>query len=594
MKYLKKLRKHPNFWPLVIIIFFAILAGRFLIFKSGYFNMHDDLQMMRQLEMEKCFLDGQIPCRWVPDMGYGFGFPLFNFYPPLPYLIGEVIRVLGASFVTTVKLTFALSFVVSGVGMYFLAKDFFGRSGGVLASVFYIWAPYHSVDVYVRGAMNEAWALAWFPFIFWAGYRLVKEKKNQAQWIIGLALSWFALLTSHNLMVLIFAPLFIIWIFLHMWQEKSLKRIPQLAISGILAFGLAAYFTLPALIENKLTQIESVLVGYYDFTAHYVSVGQLLFSRFWGYGPSVWGIKDDRMSFQVGYAHWILSLLVIVFVLVKIRNLKKEGKNILAEIRKDVLLLVVSFFFLFGWAATFMAHPRSTFVWLAIPQLRLVQFPWRFLAIVIFAFSFLVGALPGLFEKLKIPKKFLTKTLVTYFQMIISLVLILIMLIFNWNYFKPEYGKMGPLTDEEKFSDAAWELQQTAGIYDYLPSTAKTAPKEPRKELAEFIEGEGEITKVEEGTYWGKFNANVESEEALIRINIFEFPNWVVTVDGLEVETFIDEDEVWGRMYIDISKGEHLVYAQLYNTWPRTAGNLISLISWAGLITFPYWRKKRK
>ncbi|RLC31318.1 hypothetical protein DRH13_03210, partial [Candidatus Woesebacteria bacterium] len=202
MKYFRKLIKHPNFWPIVIVIFFAILAGRFLIFRSGYFIMHDDLQMMRQLEIEKCFLDGQIPCRWVPDMGYGFGFPLFNFYPPLPYLIGEVIRVLGASFVTTAKLTFSLSFVVSGIGMYLLAKEFFGRLGGTLSSIFYIWAPYHAVDVYVRGAMNEAWALAWFPFIFWTGYRLIKEKKKQTKWIIGLALAWFALLTSHNLMVL--------------------------------------------------------------------------------------------------------------------------------------------------------------------------------------------------------------------------------------------------------------------------------------------------------------------------------------------------------------------------------------------------------
>jgi len=594
MKYFRKLRKHPNFWPLVIVIFFGILAGRYLIFHSGYFNMHDDLQMMRQLEMEKCFLDGQIPCRWVPDMGYGFGFPLFNFYPPLPYLIGEVIRVLGASFVTTVKLTFALSFVVSGIGMYLLAKDFFGRIGGVLASVFYIWAPYHAVDVYVRGAMNEAWALTWFPFIFWTGYRLIKEKKKQTKWIIGLALSWFALLTSHNLMVLIFAPLFGVWLLLHLWRENSWRRIPQLVMSGILAFGLAAFFTLPALLENKFTQIESIFVGYYDFTAHFVSIGQLLFSRFWGYGPSVWGVTDDRMSFQVGHVHWMLSIFIGVLIFIRLLKIKKKGKNMLKEIRKDTLLLIVSFFFVFGWTTAFMAHPRSTFIWLAIPQLRLVQFPWRFLAIVIFAFSFLIGALPGLLEKFKISKRFLTKFVITYFQIIISSILILILIVLNWSYFKPEYGKMGPLTDKEKFSDAAWELQQTAGIYDYLPNTAKTAPKEPRKELAEVMEGEGEITRVEEGTYWGKFNANIESEEAAIRINTFEFPNWIVTVDGLEVETFIDENEVWGRMYVEIPKGEHLVYAQLYNTWSRTAGNLISLVSWAGLITFPYWRKKRK
>ena len=83
MNLVRKLISSPNFWPLIIILAFALLAGRTLL-TPGYFIMHDDLQMMRQLEMEKCFLDRQIPCRWIPDMGYGFGFPLFNFYPPLP------------------------------------------------------------------------------------------------------------------------------------------------------------------------------------------------------------------------------------------------------------------------------------------------------------------------------------------------------------------------------------------------------------------------------------------------------------------------------------------------------------------------------
>ncbi len=177
MKFLKKLFSKPNFIPLLIVVVAGILAGRSFL-TPGYFVMHDDLQMMRQLEMEKCFLDFQIPCRWVPDMGYGFGFPLFNFYPPLPYLIGQVFRLLSFSFVDTIKLVFLLSFIASGVTMYYLAKEFFGKVGGVVSAVFYIWAPYHAIDSYVRGAMNETWALVWFPAILWTAYRLIKEEKN--------------------------------------------------------------------------------------------------------------------------------------------------------------------------------------------------------------------------------------------------------------------------------------------------------------------------------------------------------------------------------------------------------------------------------
>src|SRR3990170_5560404 len=276
------------FWFLIIIIF-SVLASRDLL-KPGYFPMHDDLQMMRQLSMEKCFLDGQIPCRWVSDMGYGFGYPLFNFYPPLPYLFGEIFRLFAAAFTTTARLTFALSFFVSGVGMFLLAKEFFGRLGGVVAAIFYIWAPYHAVDVYVRGAMNEAWALVFFPLILWTSYKLIScAKKEVLKWSLSLAISYTGLLLSHNLMFLIFTPVFAGWILIHLWQKNAWGALPRIFISSIWALGLSAFFTLPAIFENNLTQIRSQIGGYYDFTAHFVGLKQLLISRFWGYGPSVFG-----------------------------------------------------------------------------------------------------------------------------------------------------------------------------------------------------------------------------------------------------------------------------------------------------------------
>jgi hypothetical protein len=568
MSFLRKIYSHPNFWPILIILVFSLLAGREL-FLPGYFNMHDDLQMMRQLEMEKCFLDGQIPCRWVPDMGYGFGFPLFNYYPPLPYLVGEGIRLLGLSFVTTVKVVFVISFLASGITMYLLAKEFFGKFGGVVSSIFYIWAPYHAVDVYVRGAMNEAWGLIWFPAILWTSYRLIKEKKKTL-WVIGLALAWFGLLTSHNLMVLIFTPIFGLWCFLFMWLEKKWKIIPQFVISGVLALGLAAFFTLPAILEQKYVQVNTLVTGYYEYIAHFASLNQLLFSRFWGYGPSVWE-TGDGMPFQIGHIHWILSLVVGVVVLAKIFKGNKKISAIPSS------LFVVLFFLAIGWFAAFMAHSRSTPIWQAIAPLAFVQFPWRFLTMVTLAFSFIAGSVV-----LFVPKKF---------AVVIPLVLLLGLVLFNWDYFRPE--KMGPLTDEEKFSAAAWELQQTAGIYDYLPVDAREAPKGPRKKVAEIMTGKGEIKDEKSGTNWAAFNSKIDSETATVRVNIFKYPLWQIVVDGKDISLFVPETEKWGRMYIDLPEGTHEIYVRLYNTLPRTVGNLISLVSWIGLIGFVIVKRLR-
>ncbi len=551
---LLKLYTRPDFWPILTVIVAALLAGRGLM-GEGYFNMHDDLQMMRQLEMEKCFLDLQIPCRWVPDMGYGFGYPLFNYYPPLPYLVGQGIRLLGFAFTDTAKILFILSFVVSGLTMYMLAKEFFGRIAGTLSAVFYIWAPYHAVDVYVRGAMNESWGLMWFPLILWSGYRLIIEKKNNHYWILVLSLSWFALFTSHNLMVLIFGPVFALWLMLWMFVTKNWNKIPQLALAGIWSFGLAAFFTLPVFMEKGIVQTNTLVKGYYEYTAHFVSIPQLFTSRFWGYGPSVWNTTDDGMPFQIGWPLWGTAVLVGIFILLRLYKAKKI----------DPVLLPTIYMLLIGGFATFMTHNKSTPIWQAIKPLEFVQFPWRFLTITILGLSFSVGYIES------VAPKALKAGLVS--------LLIAFAIGYSFNYFKPEHGKLGPLTDNQKFTAAAWDLQQTAGIYDYLPNTAKTAPKAPQVHLAEIVKGEGVVTTAIQGTDWGIVKLDL-AEDSMIRLGILQFPDWQVRVDGVLVNDYVSEDEQWGRIYFDAPKGEHTVEINLKSTPPRTIGNVVSTLSW--------------
>lgn len=554
-------------WLYLILIFIsALLAGRSLL-TPGYFNMHDDLQMLRQRAMEECILDLQIPCRWTPHMGYGFGFPLFNYYPPLPYMVGELFRIVGFSYVDTVKLVFLLSFILSGITMYLLSREFFGRLGGLLSSIFYIWAPYHAVDVYVRGAMNESWALVWFPLILWSSYRLINYA--QFRYIVILALSFFALFTSHNLMVLIFSPFFAGWVLIWLLKVRSWFTLPQLIISGVWSFGLAAFFTLPVFLEQKLVHVETLVQGYYEYIAHFASANQILFSRFWDYGPSVWQAKDDRMSFQIGHLHWVLPIFILTFLMWRLVKYKKI----------DNIIMAFGYLFVVGWFSAFLVHSRSTQIWLEFESiLKFVQFPWRFLTLVILSFSFCIGSLVLLFKSSK-------KNLTFYWVCVVSVFLIII----NFDYFKPEW--MGPVTDQEKFSGVAWDLQQTAGIYDYLPIGASTAPKSPQKGIAVITEGVGSITNTIQKTNFAQFTANIKSDIAITEIGIFQFPGWTAYVNGERAETYIGDDE-WGRMHIDLPNGEHQVILKLENTPVRTIGNIGSLISWFVLFTSPFWRKK--
>ena len=189
----------------------------------------------------------------------------------------------------------------------------------------------------------------------------------------------------------------------------------------------------------------------------------------------------------------------------------------------------------------------------------------------------MIGCIPYL---LHLKSKFFDYAL-TPLRVVTTSFLIIFLVVFDWNYFKPEYGHMGPLTDQEKFSGRAWMLLQTAGIYDYLPFYAREAPKMAKTSTADITEGKGFLKSLEEGTYWAKFVANIDSESSKIRINTLKFPGWKAFVDGRESDIFIDKDEKWGRMAISVPKGEHLVYVQLFNTPIRTFSDIVSLISFS-------------
>ena len=175
--------------------------------------------------------------------------------------------------------------------------------------------------------------------------------------------------------------------------------------------------------------------------------------------------------------------------------------------------------------------------------------------------------------------------------MYLLLLLTLLLIVFNWNYFKVE--TIGPVTDEGKFSGVAWDLQQTAGIYDYLPIQAKIAPNGPKRVIAEIMDGKVEISEPSEGTNWIRFKAKVLSENSKVRINTLDFPDWRIFANGAELKKYIPEEEMFGRFWIDLPMGDHEIYAKLYNTPVRTISNIISLGSFSLFFIVLYLRRNK-
>lgn len=536
----------------LLLLAITIPAGWFL-FGPGYYNMHDDLQVMRIFEMEKCLADGQIPCRWAPDMAYGYGQAMFNFYSAFPYYLGALIRIITPlSIIGSVKFTFFLSLLVSAIGIYLLAKEFWGKLGGFLSAVLYVYAPYHALDIYVRGALAESWAIATLPLLWFSFYKLIKKPDFLKAAFASVVFA--VLLTTHNISTLIYAPFTILWVAFWLFKEKGSKNLIYLLISGLLGIGLASFFILPALYEQRFVQIENLTKDYSDYHAHFVNLNQLFVDRSWGDGPSIWGDNDD-ISFQIGWPHWWIAILVGLLSIYFVFRKKK--------ILKPALILCSLVFFTLS---AFLTHWRSLPLWEKVPLLPFVQFPWRFLGLAIFFLSFAGGALAWFKVRYG---KFLT---------IISLVLAVAL---NISYFEPvHYSRL--VRDEEKLSGVAFELQQKAAILDYLPKNAETVPPAVAPATPNILEGDGLIRVFTTRSDRFSFEAEMYNKGKIV-IPVMYFPGWITILDGKEVP--LEIHGAHGLIKVGVPEGRHVVRGRFTNTLVRTIGNTLTALSCGILLT---------
>lgn len=559
-KFRKKLSKLSIwFWILALTI-----PAYYQLLRPGFFWMQDDLQAFRIHQMDKCIQDKQIPCRWVPDAGFQYGYPQFIYYPPSVYYLGEFFHLLGFQFIDAVKILFILGFVLASLTMFILLRSLTGNWPALVGSLLYTYAPYRAVDVYVRGALSEFWSFVFFPLIFWSSYKLVTQGKLiHVAW---LAVSVALLLITHNLMSMIFLPLVLIWSLLWIYLERNWKVLPWCLFGGVLGIGLAAFFTLPVIAERPFAHIESMLGGYFDYRQHFADVNQLFVSNHWGYGSSYLGPSDD-LSLSTGQIQFAAALLAVILAIFFFKKNKKFA--------------IASFVLLFlDLAVLFLTHQKSSFIWEKIEILSYLQFPWRILANSVFLLSIMAAL--GVF--------FLGKTKSVF----LGVILILSVFLLYGSFFRPQTWLN--ITDKEKFSGKLWEKALTVSIFDYLPIYAKLPPTQKAPETPEILEGEVVIQSYKKGSDYqiGEVKA---SSSAKLRLPLFDFPGMQVKANGKIIPHQNDDcrnqEFCLGLISFYLPKGDYKIEARLTNTKIRFAANLITIVSTV-LVSLIFWKGQRR
>ena len=540
------MKKVIGFMLVTILSFWSVksLIGR------GYFPMHDDTQVARVVVMGNALLHGQFPVRWVSDLGYGYGYPLYNFYGPLPYYFGGSLYALGLDSVMATKWMFGIGTILSAVAMYFLLYPMMGLLPAITGSMIFLYAPYHAVEIFIRGSVGEYWAIAFVPLILLGIY-----KKRPIIGALGLA----GAILSHTILGFMTTVILGCSTFVYLIKKRD-WYLPTFVVLGL---GMSAFFWLPALVEVQYTRVNAMISSATTaFSDHFICVSQL-WNAPWGYGGSAPGCVDG-ISLKIGKFHSIvfaLSLLIL-FLNRSIKRLKKINK-----------IVMIAAFSTIGM--TFLTLPHSSFFWNIFPMTRFLQYPWRLLSFVIIGIG-ITGAYLVASWKAPIVRFFIGAAIV------VSTIMI------NAKLFVPQYQYLRDSNQFETKEELRFRISKISD--EYLP------PAVPRIATVHDVVGEtipntqtlNALELMKKETYL-KYEVTSAYEQT-VPLGIAYFPGWTFRVNGKEVSPTIAS----GLPSVIVSEGKSIVEMKFTNTPIRAVANAITVITIITIIFILIYGKKTK
>jgi len=567
MKFLKKTLSF-EFIALIIITVLAVLG----LLNNQYFSIHDDQHIARLYLLDQAIRQGNLYPRWIGGLGFNFGYPLFNFYPPLIYYVSEFFHLIGFNLLWSLKLMIITGSFISSIGMYLLGKRFFDKKTGLLVATLFTFFFYRTITIYIRGAWAEFFAMSILPLVF-LGLDNIYRNKNLKS-ILLFSINLALLILAHPLIAFpafFYIGLFFIYYFIY--SKNRWLFLKNFLIGVFFGLSLSAFFWLPSIIEKQYTLVDTILTHELaNYKIHFIYPIQLWFSP-WGYGGSIAG-PFDGISFQLGKIHIFLTAFsLLVFILYFFIKKKRESARI---------YIFLFFLLLFS---LFMSVTYSQFIWDKIQYLWYLQFPWRFMTFTGIFISLIAGA--GVYYLGK-----LIKTDSGVKKALFNLGIIIIIFITIIKYIT--YSKTHNLKsyDEKKltsFEEISWRVSKTS--FEFSPvgiKTAKTAlgtttiglsKKDLTKNSFDILSlNKKEVAVRQTLNKFSKKEFEINSTKPVeFRLNTFNFPGWEARLDGKLIK--IIDNNNYKLITVNIPKGNHKLYFVFRDTMVRKIGNIISLIA---------------
>jgi len=505
----------------------------------GYQRGHDfDIHLESWMDASAQFHQGILYPRWASEANYGFGEPRFIFYPPASWALGGLLGLILPW--TVVPAIFVwLSMILAAVGMRKLAADWLPPGGALIAALLYALNPYLLVTAYTRCAYGELLASAVFPFLLWGAFRISRDPaKGFAIVAISFAAIWLANLPGGVIAAYALALVLVIVAVL----RRSVQTMLYGSAAILTGFGLAAFALFPAVWEKKWVYIAGV-----------VRPNQLPWANF------LFSHRSNMYRFN----HFLSSLAVLLILggiasAIAARHMR-YGKPALWWSLTVLCML-----------SGFLMLPMSSVIWRVLPELRFVQFPWRWLFPLCAAAALLGSFALAQSKRQRILLPVLGLALIAVDATIV-------------------YAKQVSPRFVTEIADKFHSGRGYAGLLEYTPLAGKERILPADAPMIAPIDSSSQPwaatppgVNVELWSPERKVIHADVSQPTTIDLKLLAYPAWQATVNGKPAA--LQNNPQTGQLTLELPAGASRTEIKFGETWDRTVGKEISIAGGIALI----------
>lgn len=255
--------------------------------------------------------------RWLAGTNYGYGSPTFVFYPPLPYYLGSILKLVGFNIEKSFSLLCTLVVFLCGLSFYIFGNNKFYKFPALVGALCYMLCPTIAIGL-VGGVLSFLFAYIWIPIgVYATDQALLKPSRK-----IFVSLVFFLLSLTHLPSLLLFSIAWLSYLTFSLYS-RPWQNVVGTLIAGGLGIGAASFYLLPAIVEQRLVNIQYMLASQSGFQkSEMLSIPNTIQKAFSQEIVSIqfWAILVFSIIAFIGYRNNLFfrkfTLQVFLFVLI--------------------------------------------------------------------------------------------------------------------------------------------------------------------------------------------------------------------------------------------------------------------------------------